>query len=696
MTDIVIHPLISIIVRTKDRPKLLKKSLQSITEQTYRPIEVVLVNDGGCDLDLKEIEEILQDVELHYIQLDKNTGRAHSGNVGIEHAKGAYIGFLDDDDQLYPEHIEILMSKLKYSPLKIVYSEAEVVFVDMDGGDELIEKFKYVFNSKDFSPEMLLIQNYIPFICLLFDKTVFDDVRFDETFEIFEDWTILIELSRRYWFEPVKKVTAKYVQWSNESQINRRALSEDFSQKAYKKVLEKNMTAISPAAIYTFCVIMATEKMKLLHDLQDKTEIAKKLGGIEAENKQLIDEKEKLLHEVITLQTYIAEMTGSLSWQLIERYRKLKDSVAPLGSRRRIYYEMFIKGIKILQREGIKGIFLRIKRNLRFNHSLLKLKSKFIRPKEIACDIDPRLSDVSGFFQKPVHIIMPVYNGYDHLVACIETIFRHTDLRTHTLVILDDKSTDQRIIPYLYKLQKGITDEKVRLSFNADNLGFVRTINKGMKLSDEDVIILNSDTLVTKNWIKKLQRAAYSKPRVATATPLSNYVTINGIPEPFHYNTIPLGMDVETFSAFIEGISLRYYPEVPAGLGFCMYIKKYVLEELNYFDETRFEKGYAEETDFCMRALKKGFVNVLDDSTYIYHFGGVSFESVRDQEMIREKNFMIERNLKTLRALHPEYCNLVEKALNESLRPVHQYINLRLALLENSDYESTLCDRSKA
>src|SRR5512135_2804388 len=91
-------PLVSIIVRTKDRPKLLEHALESIAAQTYRPIEVVLVNDGGCDLDIEKLRSILGDVSLKYVRLENNAGRAHAGNVGIEHAQGDYIGFLDDDD----------------------------------------------------------------------------------------------------------------------------------------------------------------------------------------------------------------------------------------------------------------------------------------------------------------------------------------------------------------------------------------------------------------------------------------------------------------------------------------------------------------------------------------------------------------------------------------------------------------------
>ncbi len=812
MNNMANNLLVSIIVRTKDRPKLLNRALQSISAQTYRPIEVVLVNDGGCDLDVEELKDILGGISLKYMRLEKNTGRSHAGNVGLENAKGEYIGFLDDDDEFYPEHLEVLATKLMSSSLKVVYTDAEVVFVDIVGEDEIVEKFKYVFYSQEFSPDMLLIQNYIPFICLLFDRSVFDDVRFDESFEIFEDWKILIKLSQEYWFEHIKKVTARYIQWCSKSQINRRALLETFSQIAYKKVLDENINRITPTAIYIHCVNSATERMKIINELikaesdaslermefikrlkwiekekqqieKEKQQIEKEKQQIENERQQIRNEKRQIEHELIKAESNtsleriefikklklaenekqqirnekrqiehelikaesntsleriefikklkLAEnerqqirnekqqidaekqrieyerdrlihelmslqkaLSNSLSWKLIEQYRRFKDKIAPIGSRRRIFYEMLLKSIKVMQQEGTKGLSLRVKRRLRFNLGYLKFKSNGKRLESVSFTIESRISEVHGFIKKPVHIIMPVYNGYECLRDCIRSIFRNTDLATHSLVIIDDKSTDQRVTAYLQKLKEERDGKRIEIFFNPDNQGFVKTINRGMKLSPEDVIILNSDTLVTKNWVDKLQRTVYSKPRIATATPLSNYVTINGIPKPFHYNTIPCGMDVEAFAEFLEMISLRCYPEIPAGVGFCMYIKRDILKELGYFDETKFEKGYAEETDFCMRALKRGFVHVLDDSTYIYHIGGVSFESVNNPEIIKEKNLMIERNLETLKRLHPEYSMLVEKALHENLAPVHEYINLRLELMEKK-IESTLFDRPK-
>lgn len=206
------NTLVSIIVRTKDRPNLLKRALSSIASQTYRPIEVVLVNDGGCDLNLKEIKEILNGTSFQYIRFEKNMGRACSGNVGIENARGNYIGFLDDDDLLYKNHIETLLDVCKHSEAKIVYSSVQSIYynwIDSENAQFIKLKDSHLYDF-DFNPSRLLFENYIPFNALLFSKNIFVDTRFDETIEINEDWDLLISLSRKYNFVFVPTVTAEY------------------------------------------------------------------------------------------------------------------------------------------------------------------------------------------------------------------------------------------------------------------------------------------------------------------------------------------------------------------------------------------------------------------------------------------------------------------------------------------------------
>ncbi|MEW6586453.1 MAG: glycosyltransferase, partial [Nitrospirota bacterium] len=190
------NSLVSIIVRTKDRPKLLARALRSIAEQTYRPIEIVLVNDGGCDLDIDEIKSTLGDVSLNYVRIEQNTGRAHAGNVGIENVRGEYVGFLDDDDELYPEHVDVVMSAFVINAIHYagVYSDSVILQREYDlEGNVLHESNKGVFRSWDFSYEVLLFENYIPLHCSILQKSILKDIGgFDESFNLFEDWDLFI------------------------------------------------------------------------------------------------------------------------------------------------------------------------------------------------------------------------------------------------------------------------------------------------------------------------------------------------------------------------------------------------------------------------------------------------------------------------------------------------------------------------
>jgi GT2 family glycosyltransferase len=707
-----INPLVSIIVRTKDRPKLLTRALQSIAAQTYRPIEVILVNNRGCELDIGEIKSILGNISLNYVRLEKNTGRAHGGNIGIDNTKGKYIGFLDDDNEFYPEHVETVIGPLLRGPFMIAYADAEDVSLELNREGDLVETARHLSYHHEFIPEVFFIQNYIPFMCLLFDKKIFDGIRFDESFELFEDWDLLTKLSQEFPFAHIGKVTSKYLQWSNEFQISRKTMVESSSKEIYLKILRRNIGNVTPEVLYTYCAAMVTEKERILSMLSREPAVKERIISDRAE---MANEKEKtgterdklkaeinaleisrlvLLRKLIGLQNQLAEITSSLSWKMIRRYQKIKEKVAPIGSKRRALYDLILKSMKVIDCEGMTGFFRRVERRLGFNQMHISFKFRMMKSRQSALKIEGKTTAEFVFSRNPVYIVMPVYNGYDYLGTSLNSVFKNTDLSYHSLLLIDDKSYDQRVIDYLVQLQQQKNGRRIEILFNPENRGFIKTINSGMQLVPGDVIILHSDTVVTKGWVEKLQRAAYSKPKVATATPLSNYVAIHGIPEPFTYNQTPLPTDIESFGSFLERISLRYYPEVPAGVGFCMYIKRSVLDDLGYFDDLKFEKGYAMETDFCIRALKKGYIHVLDDATYVCHISSVSFESINDPAVFMEKNLMIDRNLETLKRLHPEYLDLVERALRETLAPVDEYLRLRLTI-EEEYAKNTLCYRSK-
>ncbi len=223
-------------------------------------------------------------------------------------------------------------------------------------------------------------------------------------------------------------------------------------------------------------------------------------------------------------------------------------------------------------------------------------------------------------------IIIPVYNAFDCLAPCIESILKYTDLKTNHLILIDDKSPDARVLPLLESYAKQHPDQ-ITLLKNSENLGFVKTVNRGMQFSKHDVLLLNSDTEVTENWLAKIQTCAYSDSSIATVTPLSNCATLASVPRLFARNELPKDCSLSEMANLVESCSLKKYPSLPTAHGFCMFIKREALNKVGFFDEEAFGKGYGEENDFSFRCINFGYRNALCDDTYILHKESQSFLS---------------------------------------------------------------------
>ncbi|KJU82313.1 glycosyl transferase group 2 family protein [Candidatus Magnetobacterium bavaricum] len=293
--------LVSVIVRTKDRPRMLVKALQSITGQTYRPIEVVLVNDGGCALDMEEIKVILGDCRCIYIALEHNRGRAHAGNVGLTNASGDYIGFLDDDDDLLPVHLQTLVTFLERSDFYTAYSDCEIVHKQYNiEKQEFIDAYTYVFYSEDFNYDTLLMENYIPIHCLLFKRGAIDGSTFDESFELFEDWDLLIRLASKHPFHHIKKTTAHYNNWDKFSQITN--VGEKIKTEAYFKVVKKHRARITEEVIRNYglvgnrrkCISVEANKISA-NEVSKNNELKQRIAKLEEVNRQLHDNLRQLV-----------------------------------------------------------------------------------------------------------------------------------------------------------------------------------------------------------------------------------------------------------------------------------------------------------------------------------------------------------------------------------------------------------------
>jgi len=244
-------------------------------------------------------------------------------------------------------------------------------------------------------------------------------------------------------------------------------------------------------------------------------------------------------------------------------------------------------------------------------------------------------------------VIIPVFNAFDLLGPCLDAVSRTVPPDTVVLVI-DDASTDARVQPLL---QTWVDEAKPfrRLISQPENRGFVATANLGMRLTKQNLVLLNSDTEVTTGWLQNLAQCLDSDAAIATATPWSNNGEIVSIPGFCKPNPVP--ENAEMIAAGIKSCARPVYPDMPTAVGFCMAISKRAIERIGLFDETTFGRGYGEENDFCMRAEQAGMRNVLCDDTYVVHHGGASFGPLD----LKPNNKTMQRLLNK----HPEYLDKV-------------------------------------
>jgi len=227
-------------------------------------------------------------------------------------------------------------------------------------------------------------------------------------------------------------------------------------------------------------------------------------------------------------------------------------------------------------------------------------------------------------------VVVCVHNAHDYVKVCLESISlaRHSD-EIH-LIIIDDGS-DQMTQDLLRDFSQN--RPWVTLYRNDKSVGYTRAANQGIRATNSDfVILLNSDTIVTEGWIHKMRDALFSTTGAGIVGPVSNTAGHQSIPRhestknQTAINELPAGISVEDMNRFCERWSTRgILPRVPLVHGFCFGIRRDVIDQIGYFDETHFPRGYGEENDYCFRAVDAGFSLVIATHTYVFHAKSKSY-----------------------------------------------------------------------
>jgi len=244
----------------------------------------------------------------------------------------------------------------------------------------------------------------------------------------------------------------------------------------------------------------------------------------------------------------------------------------------------------------------------------------------------------------PVTVVVPIHNAADDLDRCVATLVRHTT-RPARLLLLDDASTQPAMEAVLgrWRGTPGVTIHRY-----PGNLGFTRTANRGIALAGrDDVVLLNSDTLVGPGWLDGLRVAARSGPRTGTATAVSDNAGAFSVPEYNLANGMPPWFGTDEMARLVRAGSAALFPAMPTGHGFCLYLRRDLLDAVGPLDEAAFPRGYGEENDLCMRAVRAGFENAVDDRTFVGHRRSASFG--------RERKGLMAAGRAVLDARYPEY-----------------------------------------
>lgn len=198
--------LVSILIRTFNRPVTLAKAVDSALQQTHRPLEVIIVNDGGEAPD-PELESLANEhqVHLNVVNLEVNQGRSNAANVALKEAQGEALLFLDDDDWIDPNHVSKLLPVLQANAeLIAVYSDTACVF--SEAKPEVLKVFDYEFDS-----QRLVYESYLPIHSVLFKNNELSQAcQFDIRLDMYEDWNFWVQLTAKGQMQRVPGVTAWY------------------------------------------------------------------------------------------------------------------------------------------------------------------------------------------------------------------------------------------------------------------------------------------------------------------------------------------------------------------------------------------------------------------------------------------------------------------------------------------------------
>ena len=240
------NPLVSILVRTCGRPNVLRETLISLRNQTYKNIEIVIVEDGKNTSE-KMIKDEFSDLNIKYEATMDKKGRCYVGNRAMEISTGEYLNFLDDDDLFYEDHVETLLRGFEENEgYKLAYTSSFETRINVISKEP---EYKYevvkttLVHNRPYSRVRLLTMNMFPIQAVMFKREIYEKYGgMDEELDNLEDWEMWARfgMENKYLFIP--KTTSLYrVPAKQNNFAQRQEEIDSYYKKAQEKIFSRNV-----------------------------------------------------------------------------------------------------------------------------------------------------------------------------------------------------------------------------------------------------------------------------------------------------------------------------------------------------------------------------------------------------------------------------------------------------------------------
>ncbi len=533
-------PLVSVIIRTKNRPSLLGEAVQSVAGQTYPHIELIVINDGGEDVGavLRNFDGLF--MRINYVQHSVCRGRAAAANTGLDNAAGDYIIFLDDDDLFDAAHVADLLEKAVLNRLQVVYAD---VRFEGEGGEDCVFSWEY-------DSVALRVNNYLPIHSVLFSRTLITKgCCFDEGMEVYEDWDFWLQMASHVDFVHLKRVSATYRRLGN-SQVGLSFLPEkrekarsaifdkwrllwsgEVLDKIFQRLEEENnrLRVLEDAnVVHIKALEEGNNRLRVLEDantvhIKALEEENNRLRVLEAGLNDDIETMKLVVHEKdvqiakkdAMLANQVAELVvrvgtindilSSRSWKittplrdvnlLANRILQKSERIKSLGT----FYPLFRSQVRMHGGAvGLKKTLLFL-----FRPTYRREKIQLLRQGNTAYTYKEDFSDklcaaeVNNFAHKPlISIVVPVYNVAARWLDAAVRSVEEQIYPDWELILVDDGSTNQETIHFL----QGLSSDKIKVIFNKRNMGIATTTNRGIEAASGEYIgLLDNDDELTRD-----------------------------------------------------------------------------------------------------------------------------------------------------------------------------------------------------